>query len=134
MTRWLKCGLMVGAMAGALLAGAATPVKAETAGAGREVTPEKMMTLQERMAFRDQMRNAQTPAEREALMVEKMAQLRQRAAEHGAVMAENGGKAMANGNGEVAAEAHGARAEAVAPHVENGPGGKVMRPRPPAGH
>ncbi|PWC55503.1 hypothetical protein TSO221_04260 [Azospirillum sp. TSO22-1] len=89
-----------------------------------------MMTLQERAAVRERMRNAQTPQERETIMTETMGKMRQRAAENGAVMTENGGQRMRNGNGEMAAEAGAGRSE-MAPRTENGPG-KIMRPRPPA--
>lgn len=131
MMSWFNRCLVVGAMIGGL--SSAYPGLAlaqEAATSAREVTPERMMSLQERAALRERMRNA-TPQERQEIMTEKMGQLRQRAAENGAVMAENRGQRMrnGNGNGEMAAEANGGRSE-MAPRAENGSGGKMMR-RPP---
>lgn len=131
MMSWFNRCLIVGAMIGGLSAAYPGLALAQEAGA-REVTPERMMSLQERAALRERMRNA-TPQEREAIMTEKMGQLRQRAAENGAVMAENPGQRVRNGNGEMAAETNAGRSE-KAPRTENGSGGKMMRPRPPGNH
>ena len=134
MTCWFSRCLVLGAMVGGLSVGSVGQALAQEAAAtpAREVAPERMMTLQERAAVRERMQNAQTPQEREAIMTETMGKMRQRAAQNGAVLAENGGPRMrnGNGNGEMAAEAGVGRSE-MAPRAENGPG-KTMRPRPPA--
>lgn len=143
MTSWLGRCFIVGAMVGGLSAGyPGLALAQEAATPAKEVAPERMMTLQERSALREEMRKAQTPQEREAIMSKKMGELRQKAAVEGAALAEPGarrarngngnGNNNGNGNGAAMAESNGGRAE-MAPRMENGPGG-TMRPRPPAGH
>lgn len=101
--------LMVSAVFGGFVACLSGQAMAAAAAgpAPAEVSAHQLMTVQERMALREQMRAAQSPAERHDIMVAKVNELRARATERGAVLLEPGAMHPHGGGGGMMAEGRG---------------------------
>ncbi len=90
---------------------AANGEEAAEAPAQRTINGRDLMTREERSSFRRQMREA-TPEQRQQLWAQKHAELTQRAAQRGAVLAEPGGRRGGHGEEARRGDRDGGRGEA----------------------
>ena len=85
-------------------------------GSADQGAAQKLMTSQEREALHEKMRNAKTPAERQALAATMRAEMEKRAKEKGITLPEHGGMGTGMQHGQMGMSGNGAQAAAEHAH------------------